>query len=412
MRLPGPRSGERVNLSLYLSGRTVSVLMSSVYTFAIGLYVLKLTGSGLSFAITLSLQIAPTILLGPFSGVLADQFDKKTMTVSADAFNGILFIFLFLASFKGLSLAEIYTATLLLSVSLTLYNICIDSAIPGIVSKGRIPLLNSAAKMIDSAAAIAAPGLGGLLYAAVDIRLFILFNGVSFILSAAAECLIDFRLYDVVKPQIQKFGLKKNLREGFEYIGRTSWLKSVLMNFVLINFFLSLCYAIPVPYILNTVFQLPANIYGAVQCFVPVGMIAGALLAKAAAERIPYGTMITVTGASCSACLFLFGLFPAVSAYRPVCLIVPYYAFLLACFGAVVSLTDIPFANSLQLRVPDHIRGRALSISVSVVKVFAPIGYLLSGGLLKVIPAYYIPLCGGILLPAFYLLARRRTTPA
>lgn len=50
---------EMKNLLLFSIGKTISVSGSAIYTFALGLYVLKLTGSALSFASTLILGVIP-----------------------------------------------------------------------------------------------------------------------------------------------------------------------------------------------------------------------------------------------------------------------------------------------------------------------------------------------------------------
>lgn len=382
--------------------------MSSVYTFAVGLYVLKMTGSGISFAITLSLQIVPTVLIGPVAGVLADKFNKKFMVILTDAFNGALFIVLFFASKGGLTLYNIYSATLLLSVSQALYNICIDSAVPNIVSEHTILPLNSIGKIVDSAVTIISPGLGGILYTAMDIRFFVLLNGITFILSTATECGINFRLYYSPSPKNLKFDLKRNIAEGVNYIKRTEWIKSALLNFLVVNFFIALCYSVPIPYILNNIFRLSSKAYGIVQCFTPIGMIIGALLVKKISGILSYGRLMTITGILCSLCLILFGVFPIFSIHSAAYLIIPYYAFLLACSGLIVSLIDIPFINNFQTRVPEYIRGRSLSISISAVKIFTPVGYILSGGIMEIAPAYYLPLCGGVLLLLFYLAINKR----
>lgn len=398
------QKNEQFNFVLFLAGRNISVLMSSVYTFAIGLFVLKMTGSGLSFAITLSLQIIPTVLIGPLAGVLADKFNKKIMVLLTDAFNGALFIVMFFASVRGLSLWNIYTATLLLSVSQTLYNVCIDSAVPDIVSERNIMKLNSAGKIIDAAAAIVSPGLGGILFTAIDIRYFFLLNGFAFILSTGTECLIDFRLFINPVPQDRKFNLRKDLTEGFSYIRETDWLRNTLLNFLIINFFIALCYSVPIPYILNSIFHLPAKAYGIVQCFTPVGMIIGALLIKKISVIISNSKLLLINGILFSLCLFLFGLLPAFDIHLTETFIILYYAFLMACSGMIVSLIDIPFINNLQTRVPENIRGRSLSISISAVKIFTPVGYILSGCIIGIVPAFYLPLCGGGFLLIVYFI--------
>ncbi len=65
------------NICLYVIGKTVSIFGSSIYSFALGLYVLQITGSALNFAITLILGTIPMIVMNPFAGVIADKVDKE-----------------------------------------------------------------------------------------------------------------------------------------------------------------------------------------------------------------------------------------------------------------------------------------------------------------------------------------------
>lgn len=53
------------NLVLFLLAKVVIVFGSSIYSFAIGLYVLAVTGSAVNFSITLLLTILPRIILAP-----------------------------------------------------------------------------------------------------------------------------------------------------------------------------------------------------------------------------------------------------------------------------------------------------------------------------------------------------------
>lgn len=73
---------ESINFLLYSLGLLVSLFGTNVYTFTIGLYVLKVTGSGLSFATTLVLSTIPVVLINPFAGVLADKLNRKILVVS------------------------------------------------------------------------------------------------------------------------------------------------------------------------------------------------------------------------------------------------------------------------------------------------------------------------------------------
>ena len=68
---------ESSNIALYTIGSLISHFGSAIYAFAIGLYVLKITGSSLSFATTLAFGVIPVILLSPFAGVIVDRFNRK-----------------------------------------------------------------------------------------------------------------------------------------------------------------------------------------------------------------------------------------------------------------------------------------------------------------------------------------------
>ncbi|TKI75091.1 MFS transporter, partial [Bacillus wiedmannii] len=72
--------------------------------FALGLYVLQITGSALNFAITLILGTIPMIVMNPFAGVIADKVDKKKLVVWMDLLSGCLLIAVYiLSSYYGLN---------------------------------------------------------------------------------------------------------------------------------------------------------------------------------------------------------------------------------------------------------------------------------------------------------------------
>lgn len=65
-------------------GTFVSQIGTVLYTFVMSLYVLKLTDSGMYFALNLAISMIPIILIMPLAGVLADRWNKKTMVLIMD----------------------------------------------------------------------------------------------------------------------------------------------------------------------------------------------------------------------------------------------------------------------------------------------------------------------------------------
>ena len=404
------RRRELLNGLLFFSGKTVSVLFSGVYAFVMGLYVLKVTGSGLSFAVTIAIQVLPTVLFSPIAGVLADRLDKKKIIILADLINGLAFLALYWMSIDGLSLGMIYGITLIVSSAQTLFNISMDAATPNIVSQGNLLRLNAAGSMVDSVTAVVSPFLGGLLYAVADIRLFILVNGLSFLFSAASECLIDFKLYGGGQEQRDTPHFFRDMSVGAAYVFKTPWLRQLLSAFVLINLCMALLYAVPLPYILNQQLGLSPNQYGLVQAALPVGMVLGALAVGRVLARWNQQRLIRWSGLSFGGLMCLMGLYPVL--FTAGWSAVAWYGLLLLCLGFLISLVDIPFINRLQRDVPESVRGRALAISISLVKIVAPIGYLVSGLLLGFLPAHLLPLVGGPLsILAFLLLQPSKASP-
>ena len=56
--------------------------------------------------------------------------------------------------------------------------------------------INSISKIIDSVSLILGPMLGGIVFAVLDIKIFIIINGISFILSGISILFIHFKLFE------------------------------------------------------------------------------------------------------------------------------------------------------------------------------------------------------------------------
>ena len=54
------------------------------------MWVLDATGSPTAFATVLAVSVIPTIIIGPFGGVLADRINRRTMMVGLDVLSGIV----------------------------------------------------------------------------------------------------------------------------------------------------------------------------------------------------------------------------------------------------------------------------------------------------------------------------------
>lgn len=165
------KNKELKNIILFSTANSISQFGTSIYNFAIGLYVLKITGSGLSFAATLVFSILSTLIVTPFAGVLADRFDKKFLNIITDILNGILLISLYLITTRYiLNLSLIYVTTFLLNMITAINGISAEAAKPNIVSGKMLVPINSISKIIESSSSILGPMVGGIVFAFLDIK--------------------------------------------------------------------------------------------------------------------------------------------------------------------------------------------------------------------------------------------------
>ncbi|PED91939.1 MFS transporter [Bacillus toyonensis] len=389
------------NIYLYSFGKTVSIFGSSIYSFALGLYVLQITGSAWNFAITLILGTIPMIVMNPFAGVIADKVDKKKLVVCMDLLSrGLLITVYILSSNYGLNLFIIYTTTFLLTVFTTFFGIGLESAKPNIVSKERLMSINSISKIIDSVSLILGPMLGGIVFAVVDIKLFIMINGISFILSGISILFIHFKLFghDIKEEcSIREINFIKDIKEGYFYLMERESLKNTFHILISLNFFLGFAVTVPLPYIINIVLNLSSKQFGIIQGTFPVGMIIGAILVKKINNRFSYSYLLKKLSSMLAVFMIISGipvLFKSFEANDFVCVIT--YCVVMFSFGLIIALIDIPLIYSMQKEVPDEYRGRVLSIGLSIGKMMQPIALTLSGLLLNYIPAYTLPIAGGI----------------
>ncbi|MGH0555232.1 MFS transporter [Bacillus pretiosus] len=396
------RNQELRNICLYSIAKTVSIFGTSMYSFALGLYVLQITGSALNFAITLILGTIPMIVMNPFAGVIADKVNKKKLVVCMDLLSGCLLIAVYIvSSYYGLNLFIIYTTTFLMTVFTTFFGIGLEAAKPNIVSKERLMSINSISKIIDSVSLILGPMLGGIVFSVFDIKTFIIINGISFILSGIALLFIHFKLFECninEENAKRRVNFIKDIKEGFSYLLEKESLKNTFHILISFNFFLGFAVTVPLPYIINTVLNLTSEEFGIIQGTFPVGMIIGAIVVKKITDRFTYSYLLKKLSSMLSVIMIILGIPVLFKSFEVNDLVfVITYCVVMIFLGFIIALIDIPLIYFMQNEIPDEYRGRVLSIGLSIGKMMLPIAMALSGLLLNYIPAYTIPIVGGFL---------------
>ncbi|MEI5906589.1 MFS transporter [Bacillus spongiae] len=386
------------NLILISFGSIVSLFGSFVFSFAISLYVLTMTGSAFSFATNLLLSIIPTILLGPVAGVMTDRLNRKFILVFSDVLSGALLLVLYIISLYELHLYSIYVMTFLLNVIGTFASVSIESSKPNIVDEKNLIKINAITRMTFSLSYTLGPIIGGMAFAFVDIQTFILINAISFFIASISECFINFRFNEKNSHQKEKHHFLLELKEGFSYIFSQKKIRGIIVLSILVNFFITLSSTIPVPYIITNVLKLPSLSFGIIEAAFPLGMLIGSIfIGKFISMINVHKFLILMTMIISSLTILISGPLLFNQTYHLIFYTI-FYCLLNVGFGISSSFVDIPIITMIQRMVPDQLRGRVISTGLTIVKAIVPIAMILSGSLLTILSPFWLPLIGGLTL--------------
>ncbi len=377
------------NLWLTLCGKGVSSLGSKLFGFAMSFYILKLTGSAQSFAVSLLITTLPMVILSPIVGGIADRFDRKILVVGADFISGIAMLaFFFLIPQSGLSLPMIYLAEFILAVLFVFLSSAFGASYPNIVSRANLTKINAYSQGLDSILSIMSPILGGIVYGLIDVKLFFMINAISFLLSSFSELFIDFHMFS---PDAQKKPVKEpfiqNLKEGFSYVAKQKTFMTIAIYALVINFFLS-GFSIILPVDLINYHGISPQVIGIVEAAFPIGAIFMSIYVGKKNIQFSQG-LFKNSMFLFSLMMFLFAV-PVLPFVNMHTFIPFYYGFAMMGLSMVVILVNVPLQVLFQVTIEDAYRGRAMGVLGAMSQGIMPIAYLLTGFLMDFIPSYSI----------------------
>lgn len=130
------------NFSLIVFGEIISLFGTQFQSYALSLYVLKITGSAAKFASVLALGFIPQIILGPVSGVFVDRLDRKKIILIINTLNCIVIAALasvYMAN-GGLKMSYIYIAVMIMSVNSVIFDPAVSTVFPAYWKKNSLCL--------------------------------------------------------------------------------------------------------------------------------------------------------------------------------------------------------------------------------------------------------------------------------
>lgn len=396
------------HLWTFTISKLVSTFGAQVYSFAISFYILQLTGSASSFALNLICNILPRTLVAPFAGYAADKYSRKMIVIVSQiattiAIGGLLIV----SMTMGLSLIAIYSTTVILSLTSLFSGVTFSSSITGLVDEGRIQKAMSLNQMSISFAAIGSPAVGGLLYGAVSMPVFLIMYMAASIIAVVLESTMDFNLFAKRKEVVEgepKEPMLESMKAGFRYLMKKPILKTMVVISLFINFLFG-AYQVGYSFILIEKLKISAQHFGFTEGAFAVGMLLLSIYFSARKElKFPFLV-------SKWSIVFMGVIIGAVSIPLLIdmsyTVIVVFYVALMFFFGASMIITNTPIQVMMQKMIEDDYKGRVFSIIETCAMALMPIGMVLFGFLYDIFPAEGILIVSSVLLILVILFLAR-----
>jgi MFS family permease len=392
------------DFSLLILGKLVSLLGSNMQQFALSLYVLSLTGSATIFASILSISIIPRLIFSPVAGVFGDWFDRKRSIVSLDLLNSIIIgIFAVIYIINGrISIPLIYILVILLEVIEIFFHSAMAAVLPSIVDKEDYLEANSFNSVAMNVGSILSPVLAAFLYGTFGMKIILIVNSISFLLSAISEMFINIPKSHNKPEKISIKAFKTDFYEGVKIIKSNKLLSTMIGLGAIINFSAAPLFGIVIIYFLKEVLMVSDMQFGIFQMIFSVSMLAAPIFCGKIIKKAKIGMLIYKSFLYISVLIYVIAIFTsgyAINAFNTN--MFSYLGILIVSFlmGIIITVANIALGTLFDKIVPLNIMGRTSTVFNFVITVLMPLGQMMSGFLLDItFPSIVISISGTILL--------------
>jgi MFS family permease len=370
------------NFQLFFSGQLISLTGTWMQSVAQAWLVYRLTKSALLLGTVGFASQIPVFLVAPLGGITADRVNRQRLVIATQTASMILASIL---------------AWLTLSGHVHVWHIFVLAALLGVVNAFDIPgrqsflidmvgkedLMNAIAlnSSMFNGARVVGPAVAGILVARIGEGWCFAANAISYIAVLIGLLMMKVRS----APRISNRSPIEDIIEGFRWVNHTKIIRSLLFLIGLVSL-VGMPYTVLMPVFADKILHGGARGLGILMGATGVGALFGALTLAAKTGIKGLGRWVTITCATLGISLFLFSF--STSFWISAALLLPCgYSMMLqmACSNTLI-----------QTIVPDHLRGRVMSLYSMMFMGMAPFGAFFGGALANRIGAPMTVAVGGI----------------
>jgi predicted MFS family arabinose efflux permease len=342
--------------------------------------VITLDASPAQVGVLTAIGSVPALAMGLFAGVWVDRVRRRPILVLADVGRAAVLATIPLAAFLGmLDIWRLYVVLLLVGSMTLFFDLAHRSYLPSLLQSGQLVDGNSKLEVSRSAAEISGPALAGGLAQVLTAPFTILFDALSFVLSAIF--LARIRTSEPTplsrKDQPESGGherrITREIQDGIRELAGNPTVRSLVSCTGTITFFNAAIEAVLVLYLVK-VLGLSAATVGIIFSVGGVGLLVGAVLAGRIGRHVPLGIVLTGGPLIIGVADLLIPL-----AGGPALLVVGLLCVAQFLFGVGMPLYRVNEVSLRQVVVPARLLGRVNSGEYFVREGLIPFGALLGG---------------------------------
>ncbi len=228
-------------------GQTVSMLGSSMTTFALSIWIFEQTGSATALTLTLLVRVVPSALLVLYAGVIVDRFSRKRIMLLADVVAAINSVVLLALISSGLQVWHIYLIIVIGAPFGILQHLAYDASLTMMVNNQDYVRVGSMGSLTRYTVAILGPAFAAPLYLTIGLGGIVAIDLITFFFAAVPLLIVT--IPNPEKSTIKRTGWQQ-VKEGFSYIRQHPNLYWLLGIHVAFEFFQIIGQGVKTPMIL------------------------------------------------------------------------------------------------------------------------------------------------------------------
>ena len=354
-------------------GLAVSLVGGGLWLVALAWQVIALGGGPAELSLVTALYSVGLLAFLLVGGVAADRLPQRLVMLAADLVRAAVLSILGLLSLSGaLELWHLAVGGLVIGAGEAFFIPSYTALLPRLLPEDEFLAANGLEGTLRPLAQQAAgPALGGLAVAALSPGVAILAGGLTFLVSAG--CLLAMN----VRPSKRRTtpgdsgvaSVLADLREGFGYVRRTSWLWATLLFALAFVLFIIGPLEVLLPFAIRDNLGGGADDYGLALAAFGVGGAAGALAISSGRLPRRYLTVMLLMWGLGSLPFAVVGLAGSLWVVCTALFVV----------GAAFSAGMVIWGTLLQRRVPERLRGRVSSLDFFVSLALMPVSMAIAG---------------------------------